>query len=230
MMSMTTLKSSSQASTYYSKDNYYTKEPTAESLEKAEWYGKGAEVLGLVDQDFDPDKFKEILEGTIDEDNKIGRVTYEDGVAVTQHRPGVDLTFSAPKSVSIISEVFKDDDVRNAHEDAVKATLDFVEKKYAQTRISVDGSMQKVDTENLYKEISTFIILSTFSSVPFSDNKNIFTILKIRGKNEVWLTSQGEDFIRVFTFDTKYNLNYSFKIPLSTISNAFSMFSPLRTI
>ena len=30
MMSMTTLKSSSQASTYYSKDNYYTKEPTAE--------------------------------------------------------------------------------------------------------------------------------------------------------------------------------------------------------
>ena len=149
MMSMTTLKSSSQASTYYSKDNYYTKEPTAESLEKAEWYGKGAEVLGLVDQDFDPDKFKELLEGTIDEDNKIGRVTYEDGVAVTQHRPGVDLTFSAPKSVSIISEVFKDDDVRNAHEDAVKATLDFVEKKYAQTRISVDGSMQKVDTENL---------------------------------------------------------------------------------
>ena len=149
MMSMTTLKSSSQASTYYSKDNYYTKEPTAESLEKAEWYGKGAEVLGLVDQDFDPDKFKELLEGTIDDDNKIGRVTYEDGVAVTQHRPGVDLTFSAPKSVSIISEVFKDDDVRNAHEDAVKATLDFVEKKYAQTRISVDGSMQKVDTENL---------------------------------------------------------------------------------
>ena len=131
MMSMTTLKSSSQASTYYSKDNYYTKEPTAESLEKAEWYGKGAEVLGLVDQDFDPDKFKELLEGTIDEDNKIGRVTYEDGVAVTQHRPGVDLTFSAPKSVSIISEVFKDDDVRNAHEDAVKATLDFVEKKYS---------------------------------------------------------------------------------------------------
>ena len=60
---MTTLKSSSQASTYYSKDNYYTKEPTAESLEKAEWYGKGAEVLGLVDQDFDPDKFKELLEG-----------------------------------------------------------------------------------------------------------------------------------------------------------------------
>ena len=115
MMSMTTLKSSSQASTYYSKDNYYTKEPTAESLEKAEWYGKGAEVLGLVDQDFDPDKFKELLEGTIDDDNKIGRVTYEDGVAVTQHRPGVDLTFSAPKYKYNISEVFKYDDVRNAH-------------------------------------------------------------------------------------------------------------------
>ena len=149
MMSMTTLKSSSQASTYYSQDNYYTKEPTAESLEKAEWYGKGAEVLGLDDQTFDPEKFKELLEGTIDEDNKIGRVNYVDGVAVTQHRPGVDLTFSAPKSVSILSEVFKNDDVRQAHEDAVKATLDLVEEKYAQTRISVDGSMQKVDTENL---------------------------------------------------------------------------------
>ena len=146
---MTTLKSSSQASTYYSKDNYYTKEPTAESLEKAEWYGKGAEVLGLENQEFDADKFKELLEGNIDDENKIGRVTYQDGVAVTQHRPGVDLTFSAPKSVSILSEVFKNDDVRQAHEDAVKATLDLVEEKYAQTRISVDGSMQKVDTENL---------------------------------------------------------------------------------
>ncbi|ENV65114.1 hypothetical protein F949_00013 [Acinetobacter junii NIPH 182] len=150
MMSMTTLKSASQASTYYSKDNYYTKEETAESLENAGWYGKGAAVLGLDKESFDPDKFKALLQGEIDDDKKIGRTIYdENGVAVTQHRPGVDLTFSAPKSVSILSEVFKNDDVRQAHEDAVKSTLDLVEKKYAQTRVSIDGSMQREDTENL---------------------------------------------------------------------------------
>ena len=150
MMSMNTLSSASQAGTYYSKDNYYTKETTAESVENAAWYGKGASVLGLDDKEFDTDRFKELLEGDIDEDNKIGRVTYdENGVAVTQHRPGVDLTFSAPKSVSILSEIFKNKEVRDAHEDAVKATLDQVEDMYAQTRISVDGQMQKVDTKNL---------------------------------------------------------------------------------
>lgn len=150
MMSMTTLKSASQASTYYSKDNYYTKEETAESLANAGWYGKGATVLGLDGENFDPEKFKALLEGEIDDDKKIGRTIYdENGVAVTQHRPGVDLTFSAPKSVSILSEVFKNDDVRQAHEDAVKSTLDLVEKKYAQTRVSIDGSMQREDTENL---------------------------------------------------------------------------------
>ncbi|MDV7585461.1 MobF family relaxase [Acinetobacter baumannii] len=149
MMSMNTLKSASQASTYYSKDNYYTKEQTAESLEKASWYGKGATVLGLDEKEFDPEKFKELLQGEIDEDNKIGKVVYKDDVAVTQHRPGVDLTFSAPKSVSILAEVFKNKDVREAHEDAVKATLDHVERKYAQSRISIDGSMQKENTENM---------------------------------------------------------------------------------
>lgn len=149
MMSMNTLKSASQASTYYSKDNYYTKEQTAESLEKASWYGKGATVLGLDEKEFDPEKFKELLQGEIDEDNKIGKVVYQDDVAVTQHRPGIDLTFSAPKSVSILAEVFKNKDVREAHENAVKATLDHVEKKYAQSRISIDGSMQKENTENM---------------------------------------------------------------------------------
>ncbi|QNX28721.1 relaxase domain-containing protein (plasmid) [Acinetobacter seifertii] len=150
MMSMTTLKSASQASTYYSKDNYYTKEETAESLANAGWYGKGATVLGLDGENFDPEKFKALLEGEIDDDKKIGRTIYdENGIASTQHRPGVDLTFSAPKSVSILSEVFKNDDVRQAHEDAVKSTLDLVEKKYAQTRVSIDGSMQREDTENL---------------------------------------------------------------------------------
>lgn len=150
MMSMTTLKSASQASGYYSKDNYYTKEETPESLANASWYGKGANVLGLTEQQFDPSRFKELLEGNIDENNSIGRISYdENGVAVTQHRPGVDLTFSAPKSVSILAEVFKDKEVREAHEEAVKSSLDLIEKKYAQSRISIDGNMQKVDTENL---------------------------------------------------------------------------------
>lgn len=150
MMSMTTLASASQASAYYSKDNYYTSDTPAEGIEKASWYGKGSSVLELDDKEFDADKFKELLSGEVDENKTIGKVVYdEEGNQKFQHRPGVDLTFSAPKSVSILSEVFKDDEVRNAHEEAVKSTLDYVEKNYAKTRISVDGEMQKVDTENL---------------------------------------------------------------------------------
>ncbi len=63
MMSMTTLKSASQASTYYSKDNYYTTETTAESIEKASWYGKGASALELDEKEFDTERLKQFLNG-----------------------------------------------------------------------------------------------------------------------------------------------------------------------
>lgn len=61
--------------------------------------------------------------------NEVGEKTFE-------HRAGWDFTFSAPKSVSVASEVFGRAEVRQAHENAVGAALRFLEGHAAQARIN----------------------------------------------------------------------------------------------
>ena len=51
------------------------------------------------------------------------------------HRPGRDLTFSAPKSVSLAALVGGDGRVVDAHDRAVKRTLAWVERNAAETRL-----------------------------------------------------------------------------------------------
>ncbi len=51
------------------------------------------------------------------------------------HRPGRDLTFSAPKSVSLAALVGGDRRIVEAHDRAVAAALDWVEKNAAETRM-----------------------------------------------------------------------------------------------
>ncbi len=51
-----------------------------------------------------------------------------------EHRPGWDITLSAPKSVSLEALVMGDRRVIRAHDEAVRATLDFVEAEFLQTR------------------------------------------------------------------------------------------------
>ena len=59
---------------------------------------RGAETFGL-EGPVDPDTFKAVLEGEVPDGSgkRLGRKTREGGI---EHRPGRDLTFSAPKSVS----------------------------------------------------------------------------------------------------------------------------------
>ena len=55
-------------------------------------------------------------------------------VSTLEHRAGWDLTFSAPKSVSLTALVGQDERVRQAHEETVTVALDEVER-YVQARI-----------------------------------------------------------------------------------------------
>ena len=66
----------------------------------------------------------------------LGRTVIEKATGARQieHRPGWDLTFAPPKSVSIESEVFGRTGVRHAHETAVTAAMEYLEANAAQTR------------------------------------------------------------------------------------------------
>ena len=137
MLSIGALASSAQGASYYERDGYYAKDDPDHRAASA-WAGKGAEELGLKGP-VDADTFRLVLEGRVPDgsDTRLGR-RGKDGEI--QHRPGRDLTFSAPKSVSIAALVGGDGRIVEAHDRAVAATLAWVEKNAAETRMKDPGS------------------------------------------------------------------------------------------
>ena len=92
----------SQGASYYERDGYYAKDDPDHRAASA-WAGRGAEELGLKGP-VDPDAFKAILEGRVPDgsETRLGRRGKN---GEFHHRPGRDLTFSAPKSVSLAALV-----------------------------------------------------------------------------------------------------------------------------
>ena len=143
MLSISTIKSAGAAVEYYRNIiNYYAQD--VENIEdKSQWYGAGAKELGLEGNVKDKD-FELLLKGHVS-DQRLGR---NEGGEI-KHRPGYDLTFSAPKSVSIMSEVVGDKRLSKAHTQAVKNTLDVLEKNVIHTRKTVEGATYMEKTGNL---------------------------------------------------------------------------------
>ena len=104
----------SQGAHYYEADGYYAKD-SPEHLAASAWAGKGAEALGL-EGPVNPDTFKAVLEGEVPDGSgkRLGRRIGNDEI---HHRPGRDLTFSAPKSVSLAALVGGDGRIVEAHAD-----------------------------------------------------------------------------------------------------------------
>ena len=121
-----------QGASYYERDGYYTRDDPAHR-EASAWAGRGAEELGLTGP-VDPDTFRAVLEGKVPDgsDARLGR-RGKDGEIV--HRPGRDLTLSAPKSVSLAALVGGDARVVDAHDRAVARTLAWFERNVAETRM-----------------------------------------------------------------------------------------------
>lgn len=134
------LTSSAQASAYYEVDDYYA----GDDLSPSAWQGVGAEALGLSGA-VERDQFRTLLDGKVRDGQQLG--TVRDGTF--QHRPGWDVTMSAPKSVSIMAEVAGDRRLVVAHDKAVKAALAFTQAHGAATMIRADNKLSRQQTGNL---------------------------------------------------------------------------------
>ena len=123
------LRSSAMAVTYYERDGYYAKNDP-EHRQASFWYGDAAKALGLKAH-VRPSRFESVLSGYVPgTDLRLGRMREGEH----DHRPGWDITLSAPKSVSLEALVMGDRRVIRAHDEAVRATLAFVEADLLQTR------------------------------------------------------------------------------------------------
>lgn len=137
--SVSALTSSAQASTYYEADDYYADG----GLSPSQWQGEGAKALGLTGE-VDRGQFRALMDGRI-AGQQLGTVRG----GQLEHRPGWDVTLSAPKSVSLMAEVAGDRRLITAHGQAVKAAMAHVEKHMAATRIREDGAVRREATGNL---------------------------------------------------------------------------------
>ncbi len=153
MLSIGALTSAAQGASYYERDGYYAKDDPDHRAASA-WAGKGAAELGL-DGPVDAEVFRAVLEGKVPDGSgqRLGRRGKDGEIA---HRPGRDLTFSAPKSASLAALVGGDARIVEAHDRAVKATLGWIEKNAAETR------MQDRDTGKMVRVGGQEIVAATF--------------------------------------------------------------------
>ena len=138
--------SPSQGVSYFEKDGYYAKDDPLHR-EASAWYGRGAESMGL-NGPVEPEAFEKVLQGHVPGGRRLGR-RERDGTV--RHRPGVDVTLSAPKSVSLAALVGGDRRVVEAHDRAVKRTLDWIEKRAVETRLRDAGTraLRRVGNQNM---------------------------------------------------------------------------------
>ncbi|MBE7383710.1 MAG: relaxase domain-containing protein [Leptolyngbya sp. SIO1E4] len=141
MLSLTVI-SANQGETYYTAENYYS---TEENQTHSHWSGKGARTLGLSGQVQGGD-FKNLLHGYSPNGDKslAGRK-----INPEKHRAGIDLTFSAPKSLSLAALVGGSEALEQAHRTAVARTLAVIEERYAQTRVRTEKGRKAIATGNL---------------------------------------------------------------------------------
>jgi conjugative relaxase-like TrwC/TraI family protein len=138
VVSVKAIGSASGAASYYAADNYYTASDTPEH--QGIWAGEAAARLGLSGS-VDAEAFENALKGHLPNGDVIANTA-------GAHRPGLDMTFSAPKSVSLLALLGKDDRIAPAHLAAVQSTLGWVEHRLAEARISSTGP-RAVQTGNL---------------------------------------------------------------------------------
>jgi len=143
MLSVKKVQSSGKTTDYFAKDDYYASD-NSNHQKFSSWYGKGAEELGL-EGHVTSESFRNILEGNLPNGQKVGLNKGGQNV----HDAGRDLTFSAPKSVSIMALVYDDKRLIEAHSQAVKNTLDEIEKNYFKTRVKKGGQISLEPTGKL---------------------------------------------------------------------------------
>ena len=138
MLSVANVRSPSAAASYFAADNYYT---GADADRSGTWVGEGAERLGLEGR-VNAEQFDALLRGELPGGIQVGN-------AGQAHRPGTDLTFSLPKSWSLLALVGGDQRIIDAYREAVIETLRWAENNAAQTRMGSQAGYGKVATDNL---------------------------------------------------------------------------------
>lgn len=136
MLSIKPITSAKSACDYYLQTlNYYKSDATAIT-----WLGSGVRRLSLSKSVNETD-FLNLLKGLLPNGQKLQNPKGE-------HRPGFDMTFSAPKSVSILAGLGITDLIK-MHDAAVQDAILKIEKEFAEVRVRQKERVDFIRTNNL---------------------------------------------------------------------------------
>ena len=123
----------------YAEENLQSQD---KEIENSSWFGNGARKLGLTGS-VSPKEYQNLYLG-LDK----GGTSLKQQQKNRSHRPGRDLTFSAPKSVSISCLIEDKKELLIAHKQAVNKALSYVEQNCIYTRLG-KGGRTKEQTDNI---------------------------------------------------------------------------------
>ena len=204
MLSMALLHTAADAAKYYEKDDYYAAESSAEPdaadgsgagassaprLSAAgQWFGEGAERLGLSGA-VERTTFQAVLEGRLPNGVVLGRGTD----ATRAHTPGWDLTFSAPKSVSILAEVSGDERLMRAHETAVGEALHWAEREAL-------GTVQRTEAGRQFERTGAMVAAVFMHHTSRNQDPNLHSHAVVANAtqrdNGAWVSVQSRELFR----------------------------------
>lgn len=138
MLTLAKVVSAESAASYCEgRDDYYSEDGHAPSC----WWGAGAEALGLRGE-VDSNDFRGLLDGRLPD----GTEMHRGGEGRTA---GLDLTFSAPKSVSMQALIGGSTELLEAHQQAVTHALQYVQAELAAYRSTQDGETVSVRSDSV---------------------------------------------------------------------------------
>ena len=153
--------------------------------------GRGAEALGL-EGAVDPDTFKEVLAGHVPDGPRLGKRASDGSIS---HRPGRDLTFSAPKSVSLVALIGGDERIVAAHDRAVRRALDWVERNAAETRLS-DPELGRMVRVRGQKTVAATFRHDTSRNLDPQLHTHAVLANMVQGRDGKWRTMANEPLYR----------------------------------
>ena len=160
---------------YYEKDPIFNQDGEGQNLE---WSGKQAEFLGL-EGAATKEEFGNLLEGK----NKDGSVQLKQEANKVA---ALDLTFAAPKSVSILA-LNGDEKLVEAHKKAVDKALQYAEKNFANAKV---WEGEKGNRQRVIKNQGNLLVAKAMHSTNRNQDPHLHTHSLIF--NQVFVKSEGK--------------------------------------
>ena len=202
MISMQTITNSAQAAAYHEKsfssdgmsksDNYYINEQS-----QGVWEGKGAELLELDGKQVTKEDFVNTLDGKL-KNPETGEVQdLSDNSKGEQRRLGYDFTIAPSKSVSIAALVGEDDRVIEAHLEANKKAMQWLEKHASVIRVSENGERQVKLAGNLV--YASIMHETNRNNEPQLHNHNVIAAAVYDKDSETWRSLTNDQLLALRT-------------------------------